>query len=514
MNRRRFLMSTIPATAAMSRGLSQALSQAAGASGRVNHHLPTGDTHYRHVQSYVEEIPVPEYRWASDTAYERFRDMKYGVRLHWGPYSILGEPGESWPFLKLPFAGRQHYQSLYQTWNPQAFNADEWMDLFAACGMRMFAFTSKHHDGFSMFDTRTRVPQRTNWTAPGGPKIEPCDLAYSMMETPFRRDVVKELCEAARKRDIRIDLYFSHPDWYDADFRPYAFHPLQVPSSNTLTLDYPDVKKRLGGEEVIVPDPSPAEVAGMMARHRAQLTELLTRYGKIDMLCLDQWLGPAVWPALRETVLQLRKLQPDVMLRARGIGNYGDYYTPEGFVPGDKANTDMPWFVIYPLGSSFSYERAGENYKGAAWVIRNLVDTAAKGGNFMVGVGPDGDGRFHPTAISQLKEVGEWLKINGRGIYSTRGRDADAWSEGAGIRFTRTKDRRTIYAFALEWPGEKLLLHSVRLTGNGGIRMLGTDEPLKWSQSSSGLEVDIPTGLQDESRRPCRFAWGFEIRAA
>jgi alpha-L-fucosidase len=143
------------------------------------------------------------------------------------------------------------------------------------------------------------------------------------------------------------------------------------------------------------------------------------------MVCLDQWLGPQVWPALRETILHLRKIQPDVMLRARGIGNYGDYYTPEGFVPGDKGNTDTPWFVIYPLGSSFSYERVPGNYKGAAWVVRNLIDTVAKGGNFMVGIGPDGDGRFHPTAISQLREVGDWLNVNGDGVYATRARDAD-----------------------------------------------------------------------------------------
>ena len=95
-----------------------------------------------------------------------------------------------------------------------------------------------------------------------------------------------------------------------------------------------------------VPDPSSQEVARMMARHRAQLEELLTNYGTIDMICLDQWLGPKVWPQLRETMLHLRTIQPDVMFRARGIGNYGDYYTPEGFVPGSKENTDVPWFVI------------------------------------------------------------------------------------------------------------------------------------------------------------------------
>ncbi len=480
---------------------------------RVPHYLPHSDVHYQRVRAYIEDVPVPEYRWAPDAAYERFRDIKYGVRLHWGPYSILGQSGESWPFLKLSFAERQRYQAMYKTWNPRGFNADEWMDLFADCGMKMFAFTSKHHDGFSMFDTHTRVRRRTNWTAPGGPRMEPCDLAYSIMETPFKRDVVRELCVAARQRDIKIDLYFSHPDWYDADFRPYAYHPLQVPSSASMTYDYADVKKRLGGEEVIVPDPTPEEVTRMMARHRAQLTELLTRYGKIDMLCLDQWLGPRVWPELRETLLELRKLQPEVMIRARGIGNYGDYYTPEGFVPGDKSNTDTPWFVIYPLGSSFSYEPIAEKHKGAAWVVRNLVDATAKGGNFMVGIGPDGDGRFHPTAISQLKEVGQWLRMNGEGIYGTRAREGELWREGDDLRFTQSKDRRTVYAYALNWPGERLVLRSVRARAGSKVRMLGVNEALEFSHTSSGLEIQLPAGLQDAARRPCHFAWGFQIPA-
>jgi alpha-L-fucosidase len=502
MNRRSFLAGSLAAAAA----------QRVRGADRVNHRLPVRDSHYRQTQSYIEDVPIPEYQWASDGAYERFRDIKYGVRLHWGLYSILGEAKESWPFLEMPFAERQRYQAMYQTWNPRGFNADEWMDLFAECGMKMFAFTSKHHEGFSMFDTRTRVRRRVNWTAPGGPRMEDCDVAYSIMETPFRRDVVQELCQAARRRDIKIDLYFSHPDWYDADFRPYTYHPLQVPSSNVLTLDYGTAKKRLGDREVIVPDPTSAEVSRMVARHRAQLSELLTRYGTIDMLCLDMWFGPKVWPQIRDTILHLRKLQPDVMLRARGIGNYGDYYTPEGFVPGDKGNTDAPWLVIYPLGSSFSYERVAENHKGAAWVVRNLVDSVAKGGGFMVGIGPDGEGRFHPTAISQLKEVGEWLKVNGAGIYATRARDGELWAEGGDIRFTRTKDKKTVYAFVLKWPGEKLLLRTVRPVDGSAVRMLGTDTALQWTPQGSGVEIQIPTGLQDESRRPCRLAWGFQIR--
>jgi alpha-L-fucosidase len=157
MNRRSFLSSSFAAAAAFQK------QRAAG--DRVDHRLPATDIHYRKVQSYVEDVPTTEYQWASDAAYERFRDLKYGVRLHWGPYSILGEPQESWPFLKMTYAERQRYQAMYRTWNPSGFNADEWMDLFMACGMKMFAFTSKHHDGFSMFDTRTRVRLRTNWVA-------------------------------------------------------------------------------------------------------------------------------------------------------------------------------------------------------------------------------------------------------------------------------------------------------------------------------------------------------------
>lgn len=129
----------------------------------------------------------------------------------------------------MSFADRQQYQQLYKTWDPSGFDADRWMNLFQESGMKMFAFTTKHHEGFSMFDTKTRVRQRANWTAPGGPAIESCDLAYSIMETPFRRDVVKELCDAAHKRGIKIDLYFSHPDWYDADFRPYVYHRCRCP---------------------------------------------------------------------------------------------------------------------------------------------------------------------------------------------------------------------------------------------------------------------------------------------
>lgn len=494
---------------------------------RYSHRLPADDQNYKRSKSYIEDDPVPEYDWASDEAYEAFQDMKYGVRIHWGLYSIWNLSGESWPFLgnrepDIDFKKKQEYQQLYKTWNPAGFNAEEWMKTFHECGLKMFAFTTKHHEGFCMFDTKTRVKRRPHWTAPGGPKIEECDLAYSIMETPFKRDVVKELCDAAHRYGIKIDLYFSHSDWYDANFRPYGYHPLQIPSSELwckakaddepLT-EYQRTIERQKDYLTIVPDPTPEEEEAMIQRHRAQLKELLTNYGPIDMMCLDIWLGPRVWPQLRQTLLELRKIQPNVMFRARGIGNYGDYYTPERFVPEGKENSDTPWFVIYPLGASFSYDPKPERHKGASWILRNLIDSAAKGGNFMVGIGPDENGVFAPTALQQLREVGKWLEYNGESIYATRAREGEMWHEGDNVRFTRSKDHKEIYAHCFEWPGENLVLKTVQPRDNTRISLLGKKKvPLQWKyDQGSGLAISVPANLLRQIPDEERLAFAFSI---
>lgn len=474
--------------------------------------LPESDVHRKRVKNYVEEIPDADYFHASEKAYESFNDFKFGIRIHWGMYSVLKMNKESWGFLKLPNEKKQAYQDLYKDFNPTGFNAEEWMNFFDSSGLKCFAFTTKHHEGFSMFDTKTRVKRRANYLAPNGPGIENCDLAYSIMETPFKRDIVKELCDAGHRHGMKIDLYFSHPDWYDADFRPYNFHPLQTFSSKDSAAYYygsdgDNFVKSFSS--IMTSEPTVEETSRMVARHRQQLTELLTNYGKIDMICLDQWMGPRVWPQMKETLKLLRKIQPDVMFRARGIGNYGDYYTPEEFVPGGKENTKMPWMVIHVLGSTFSYDSVGANYKGSPWIIHNLIDAVAKGGNFMVGIGPDGTGKFHPTAVKQLLEAGAWLRINGEGIYSSRARST--WKEGESIRFTTTKDKKNVYAFLTKWPGKEVVLESVEPKPNSGIYMLGYKDPLKWKYKNGKLTIRIPAGLQDEKNRPCAIAWTLKI---
>lgn len=486
---------------------------------RKKHHLPETNRGYFYTCGYVERDAVPEYTWASEKAYEEFNDLKFGVRIHWGLYSVIRQSHESWPFLKLSPKEKQAYLDLAKTWNPQGFNADDWMDMFASAGCKMFAFTTKHHEGFSMYDTKTRVKKRVNWIAEGGPALEDCDVAYSIMEGPFKRDITKELCDAARKHNIKIDLYYSHNDWYDVDFRPYLTHPVQVPSTPTLDVmgkNLEPMKKdsRFGNfKPLMAPDPTPEEIDRMMKRHRDQLEELITNYGKVDMICLDGQFGPAVWPKLRETMIYLRKIRPDVMYRARGINSYGDFYTPEGFVPGSKENTQVPWFVIYPLGATFSYETDPAKHKGAKWIVQNIIDCAAKGGNFMVGIGPDENGKFHPSVLEQMTQTGKWLKTNGEGIYATRAREADSWKEADSIRYTRSKDNKIVYAHCYIFPEKQLVLKTVKAKEGSKIYMLGQPKTsLKWKNDpAKGLVITVPESLLKNVPVDEQLAFVFKI---
>jgi alpha-L-fucosidase len=380
------------------------------------------------------------------------------------------------------------------------------MHFFKRCGMQAFAFTTKHHDGFSMFHTKTRVKQRANYLAPKDKIIEPCDLAYSIEETPFKRDIVKELCDAARKHALKIDLYFSHPDWYDADFRPYNSHPLTTKKYHTHFREFGHPRAIRGG--IMTAEPTAAERARMVARHREQLRELLTNYGKIDMVCLDQWLGKDVWPETKETIKLLRKWAPDTLLRARGIGNYGDYFQPEGFVPGAKENTNMPWMAIIKLAKPFSYDPDPKHYKGEKWVLSHMVDCVSKGGSFMVCIGPDEFGEFHPEAVRQLEKVGDWLRTNGEGIYETRARKA--WKEGA-FKFTQSKDKNRIYAFTEKWPQGKFTLKTFTVKKGSAVFLLGHAKPLRWQQTPNGAEVEIPAELNAPENRPSKHIWGFKF---
>ena len=470
--------------------------------------LPKSDVHYREISTYIEDTPDSDYFHAPEEAHEAFRDIKFSIRIHWGVYSMWNIEA-SWPFLNYPSEKKQEYIRLYQSFNPVNFNAQEWMDFFKRSGIQAFAFTSKHHDGFSMFHTKTKVVQRANYLDPEHP-IESCNLHYSIEETPFKRDIVGELCDAAHKNGIKINLYFSHPDWYDADFRPYNYHPLSTPDIQTNPQNYYNANAHGNNKRntILTPERTQEETTRFIARHREQLHELLTNYGHIDMICLDQWFGRDVWPQLRETVKLMRQWSPNTMFRARGIGNYGDYYQPEKFVPKDKENSGLPWMSIALLGKQFSYDPDSSNYKGTQWIIHNLIDCVSKGGSFMVCIGPDQTGRFHPEAVRQIEEVGKWLNINGNGIYETRA--CDVWKEDD-LYFTRTKNHKNIFALTEIWPGKEMIIKSIQPKKGSKVYLLGYKKPLKWTPANEGIKVEIPQTLQKPENRPCEYAWVFQF---
>jgi alpha-L-fucosidase len=452
----------------------------------------TGRRGTHHWQPYMADADLGDYHHAPPSAVEAFRDQKYGLRIHWGLYSI--EHGrESWILAEhagsLAYQGKYH--DLHKAWDPRDFDADAWTDMMAEGGFRFFVFTAKHHDGFSMYDTATRVGRCPVFFGPDAGGFRECDVAYSIMETPLARDVTGELVEAGRAHGLRIGLYFSHPDWYDGDFRFDEWGPLRDPT--------------------YTPERDPAAWARFRARHRAQLMELVTRYGPLDMLSLDMWLPAFAWPHMKETIRAIRQRAPEVMLRWRGIGHFGDYQTPENYVPGGEGQGTMPWQVIHALSTRniFSYEPDERFLRDGPWIVDTLVDIVAKGGNFMVGIGPDLTGRFHPAALEAIRYAGDWLRVSGEAIYATRPCATDR--QGEHLRFTCSKDGRLLYAIATAWPGTRLVIRNVRVEPGSEVRMLGVSSPLHWSALEDGLAIEVPERLQAEENRPCRQAWAFRI---
>lgn len=392
-----------------------------------------------HLRAQQAAAPVPGNR--AERA-EWFRDLGFGLFIHWSVDTQLGGvPSHSMVGADDAYLTR-YIEELPKTFDPHKFNPKDWATLARLAGMKYVVFTTKHHNGFAMFRTKTTT--------------------FGIEHTPFQRDITGELVQAFRAQGIAPGFYFSPDDfsWLHANGVPLQRH---------------------------VPAVQPRNNPGLMALDKAQLRELLTNYGDIDLLFFD---GEA--KGLRELAWQL---QPDTVVTR------GAMQTPEQYIPG--VPLDEPWEACITMGTEWPYKAANEIYKSGSELIALLIETRAKGGNLLLNVGPKPDGELPIEQENRLREIALWMFVNGEAIYGVRPwiltNEQDIW-------FTKKKDDSALYAIVKpqerwkygEW--KDIVLHSVRATAQTTVSVLGqNDRTLEyqpnvvptttWTQQPDGLHV-------------------------
>ena len=433
---------------------------------------------------------------------EWFRDVKFGLMMHWGTYSQWGIV-ESWslcsedePWCRRKIENydeyKRQYKALKKTFNPERFNPEKWVEAAEYAGMKYVVFTTKHHDGFCMFDTRQT------------------DYKITDDECPFhsnaKSNVTLEIFKAFSKKGFGTGVYFSKPDWNSE----YYWWPRFATPDRNVNYDpkkYPDRWEKFKDFTY------------------NQIEELMTDYGEIDILWLDGgWVRPKStvtnieskrvvdpydqdidMPKIAEMA---RKHQPGLIIVDRTVtGKYENYRTPEQHVP--EKPLDYPWETCMTMASSWSYV-PGDRYKPARRLIHLLVDIVAKGGNFLLNIGPGPDGEWAPDAYDRLREIGDWMKINSEAIYGTL--PVEPYKETK-ICFTSKKDG-AVYAIYLAdkdefKPPDKIMLYSHCPSESGKISMLGVNENIKWEPAGKGVLIHIPELVVEKP--PCNYAWTFKI---
>lgn len=362
-----------------------------------------------------------------------FMGLKLGFMMHWSPGSQLGTY-ESWPLSDdaaqwsqedFTWADaetcKRQYREANRTFNPVKFSAERLADLAQSCGFKYLLFTTKHHDGFCMYDTATTDYRITSPDCP--------------FHTHPEADVVAALYRAFRARGMGISTYFSKPDWHSEFFWPPQFGASKTRNVNYEIARYPELWKRY------------------VDFVHSQLRELGTKYGKIDVLWLDGgWVRPDNLGQdirLGEIVRELRSTaQPHLIVCERTCGGeYENFITPETTVPPEALH--VPWETCVPLGDYFSFHYT-DHFKTGRELVLLLLDVVSKGGNLALNLTPQPDGLLPAPAVRSMRELGAWLRIFGEGIYGTR---IVAPYFEPGLYYTRTDGAAYVFCAMGETPG-------------------------------------------------------------
>jgi alpha-L-fucosidase len=395
-----------------------------------------------------------------------WREARFGMFIHWGLYAIpAGEWGGETSYgewirssAKIP---RDEYAKLQAKFNPTAFNAREWVRLAKQAGMKYITITTKHHDGFCLWDSAT-----TEW---------------DVMGTPFKRDILKEMAEACRDEGIRLCFYYSIMDWH---------HPDYVPRRDWET-----------------EDTKGADFERYVAYMKAQLKELLTNYGPIGVLWFDgQWEGSWNDERGRDLDAYVRSLQPSIIINSRvgrsggawGLdaegGMLGDYATPEQAIP-DEVPAGVDWETCMTMNGHWGYNRADKDFKSTQDLVRKLADIAGKGGNFLLNVGPTAEGKIPEESVERLRGIGAWMAVNAESIQGTRAGSLGKPSWGRTTERTLPGGVTRVYLHVFERPADGRLVVPGLLNTPVRSYVLGR----------ASLACDVERDGQDVAVEPAAF---------
>lgn len=422
-----------------------------------------------------------------------WRDVKFGMFIHWGPYSVAGGEyngetvagwvGAEWIMNdgRIPI---KEYEKFSKAFVPTNFNAYEYAKLMKDTGVKYVVVTSKHHDGFCLWDS----------------KISDYDIVDF---SPYGKDIIKQLAQACKKQGIKFGLYYSIMDWH---------HP-QAQSIN-------EPYYNAGEKDSTLYNPNfPEYYEGYL---KVQLKELIDNYDP-EILWFDgEWIPEYTHKNALDLYQYVRSLKPSIIINNRidvgrqglmgmnkkGEDFVGDFGTPEKEIL-DGTST-MDWESCMTINDTWGYRKSDYNWKSAKTLIHHLIDAAAKGGNYLLNIGPMGDGTIPQPILNRLEIVGNWVSLNGEAIFGVESL-GEKYKEGDNIRFTHKKETSDYYIITLEQPKNKLVIKTLVPYQESEIYMLGAEESLSWSYNEeTGLSINVSEKSLEEVGKT--DAWVFKIK--